>query len=133
MSIINEANEVDIKSYYNVIPNSDGNVKIIDGPFEGLIYKYGEFKLVAPKSEDEQPAMKYDFDIIHMPPDLKNMSFPDEMKNTFDQLLVSILVDMVQDNIAEEVRIDYDNTNGEGDIDESFERRVFYKIDSSVP
>ena len=133
MSILEQASEVDIKEYYTIIPDSGGAVKIVDGPFEGLIYKYGEFKLTRPKSEDEQPAMQYDFDIVEIPPDLENMRFPDEMKDTFDQLLVSILVDMVQENIAEEVRIDYDSTDGEGDIDESFERRVFYKIDSSVP
>ena len=64
--------------------------------------------------------------------EIRVVEYPDEMKESFDKLLVDILLDIVQENIAKEVRVDYDSTDGEGDIDESFERRVFYKIDNPV-
>ena len=63
MSILEQASEVDIKEYYTVIPDSGGAVKIVDGPFEGLIYKYGEFKLTRPKSEDDTLNFKTVFGI----------------------------------------------------------------------
>ena len=55
------------------------------------------------------------------------------LKESFDKLLVGILMNMVQKDVAKEVRVEHDNTDGESDIDESFERRVFYKIDNPVP
>ena len=127
----------DIKDYYHLIPDPDGDdegvVQIRLGPFTGLVYKYGDFRFKKPESEDEQPQIEYQFEVIDIPEEIRDVQYPDDMKESFDQLLVNILMDLVQDQIAEEVRVDYDGTNGEGDIDESFERRVFYKIDNPVP
>ena len=127
----------DIKDYYHLIPDPDdekeGVVQIRLGPFTGLVYKYGDFRFKKPESEDEQPQIEYQFEVIDIPEEIRDVQYPDDMKESFDQLLVNILMDLVQDQVAEEVRVDYDSTNGEGDIDESFERRVFYKIDNPVP
>ena len=71
--------------------------------------------------------------MIDIPEEIRDVQYPDDMKESFDQLLVGILMDIVQKDAEKDVRVDYDSTDGEGDLDESFERRVFYKIDSSVP
>ena len=127
----------DIKDYYRLVQDPDdgveGAVEITSGPFTGLIYKYGDFKFKKPESEDEQPTVEYYFEVLHIPEEIRNVEYPDEMKESFDQLMVNVLVDLVRDDASNDVRVDYDSTDGEGDIDESFERRVFYKIDNSVP
>ena len=127
----------DIKDYYHLIADpeddSEGAVQIRLGPFTGLVYKYGDFRFKKPESEDEQPQIEYQFEVIDIPEEIRDVQYPDDMKESFDQLLVNILMDLVQDQVAEEVRVDYDSTDGEGDTDESFERRVFYKIDNPVP
>ena len=126
----------EIKDYYKLVPdpddNEEGAIEIISGPFTGLVYKYGDFRFKKAESEDEQPTVEYHFEVIHIPEEIRDVEYPDVMKESFDKLLVDILLDIVQENIAKEVRVDYDSTDGEGDIDESFERRVFYKIDNPV-
>ena len=126
-----------ISDYYRVVqdPGDDveGAIEITSGPFSGMIYKYGDFRFKKPESEDEQPTVEYHFEVIHIPEEIRDVEYPSEMKESFDQLMVGILMDMVQKDAQREVRVDYDSTGGEGDIDESFERRVFYKIDNSVP
>ena len=63
---------------------------------------------------------------------MKDVEYPDEMEQSFHQLLGNILIDIVTKDTAKGVRVDYDDTNGEGDIDESFERRVFYENSTPV-
>ena len=126
-----------ITEYYRLVqdPNDDkeGAVELIAGPFSGLIYKYGDFKFTKAESEDDQPSIEYQFETLHIPEEIMDVQYPDDMKESFDQLMVNILIDLVQKDVAKGMRVDYDSTNGEGDIDESFERRVFYEIDDSVP
>jgi hypothetical protein len=128
--------EEDIKEYYCLVADPDddkeGAVEITGGPFTGMVYKYGDFKFNKPESEDAEPTVEYHFEVIHIPEEIRDVEYPDEMKESFDRLLVSILIDLVRDQVTQETRVDYDSTNGEGDIDESFERRVFYKINNSV-
>ena len=126
----------DIKEYYKLVKDPDhkveGAIELTAGPFAGLIYKYGDFKLKKPTSENDSPQIEYHFEVIHVPEEIRNVQYPDEMKESFDELLVKVLMDLIQEDVAKEVRVDNDSTNGEGDIDESFERRVFYKINNSV-
>ena len=126
----------EIQDYYKLVPDPDnsdeGAIEITMGPFTGMVYKYGDFRFMKPSSEDDQPTVEYQFEVIDIPEEIRDVEYPDEMKESFDKLLVDILLDIVQENIAKEVRVDYDSTDGEGDIDESFERRVFYKIDSPL-
>ena len=127
----------DISDYYELVPNpsnaEEGVVKITTGPFVGLLYKYGDFKFKRAENEDDPPSVEYHFEVIDIPEEIRDVQYPDDMKESFDQLLVGILMDIVQKDAKKDVRVDYDSTDGEGDLDESFERRVFYKIDSSVP
>lgn len=126
----------EVEKYYKLVANpkdpEDGAVEITAGPFSGMIYKYGDFKFCKAESEDEQPKVEYQFEVLHIPEEIIGVQYPDEMKDSFNDLLLSILVNMVQKDVAKEVRVEHDSTDGEGDIDESFERRVFYKINDSV-
>jgi hypothetical protein len=126
----------DIESYYTLVANpkdsDDGAIEITAGPFTGMVYKYGDFKFCKPTSENTTPKVEYKFEVLHVPEEIREVEYPQEMKDSFDQLLVNILVNMVQKDIAKEVRVEHDSTDGKGDIDESFERRVFYENDISV-
>tara|TARA_Y100000817_G_C16711906_1_gene479673 strand:- start:413 stop:817 length:405 start_codon:yes stop_codon:yes gene_type:complete len=127
----------EISDYYKLVPDPDdsveGVVEITGGPFAGLIYKYGDFRFSKPTDEDSVPRVEYQFEVIHIPEEIRDVEYPEEMKDSFDELLLSVLIDMVQKDATKDVRVDYDSTDGEGDTDESFERRVFYEIDNSVP
>ena len=126
----------DIQDYYKLVPDpkdpSEGAVEIVLGTFTVFVYNYGDFRFVKAVSEDAQPTIEYQFEVIDIPEEIRDVEYPDEMKESFDKLLVDILIDMVQKDVAKEVRVDNDNTDGESDIDETFERRVFYKLNDPV-
>ena len=108
-------------------------IEIISGPFEGLIYKYGSFKFKRPESkEEEHLRAQFTFDILYIPEEVRDVTYPDEMKESFDRLLLEVLLDIIMKKIENDKREEHDNTNGKGDIDESFERRVVYEFDNSV-
>ena len=56
--------DYDINDFYEFVPNpkdektEEKAVKIISGPFEGMIYKYGSFKFNKPEEGDEYPSVK---------------------------------------------------------------------------
>ena len=77
-------------------------------------------------------VLKYTFDVIHIPEEIIGVEYPDEMKESFDRLLAEILIDIIMKKIDNDKRVEYDNTDREGDIDESFERRVVYKFNDTV-
>ena len=132
-----ESEDYDIDDFYEFVKDpkgkdDEGAVRIISGPFEGMIYKYNNFKFSKPENKDEFPNMEYEFTVIHIPEEIIGVEYPDEMKESFDQLLAKILMNIVMKKIDDNKRVEYDNTDGESDIDESFERRVFYKINDPV-
>ena len=128
--------DINIEDYYKLVPNpnksGEGAVEITHGPFAGMVYNYGDFRFVKPETEEDKPKVEYHFEVIHIPEEIRDVEYPDDMKESFDKLLVGILMNMVQKDVAKEVRVEHDNTDGESDIDESFERRVFYKINDPV-
>ena len=106
--------------------------KISSGPFTGMVYKYGEYKFTKPQTEEDEPKVQYEFNVLHIPEEITKAQYPDEMKDSFEHLLAEILIDVVMKQIDESVRVDHDDTNGKGDIDESFERRAFCEFDNPV-
>ncbi len=129
--------ENEIEEYYELTryPDEDsetGAIRITRGPFFGLIYKYLEYKFTQVDEETGSPSVEFGFDVLDIPDEMKDVEFPDEMEQSFHQLLCDILVDIVTRDTAKSVRVDYDDTNREGDIDESFERRVFYENSTPV-
>ena len=82
----------DIQDYYKLVPDpedpSEGAVEIVLGPFTGLVYKYGDFRFVKAVSEDAQPTIEYQFEVIDIPEEIRDVEYPDEMKESFDKLLV---------------------------------------------
>ena len=67
-----------------------------------------------------------------MPEEIMNVEYPDEMKESFNKLMVGVLIDITTKDVERKARVDYDSSDGESDIDESFERRVFYETGNTV-
>jgi hypothetical protein len=128
--------KIEIDEFYaftkNPIDPDIGAIKLTRGPFEGLIYVYDEYKFSKVDEDTGQPSVKFAFNVLYVPEEVSGVDYPDEMKQEFSQLLGDILVDIVTKDTSKSVRVDYDNTNREGDIDESFERRVFYENSTPV-
>ena len=128
--------ENEIEEYYaftkNPIDPEIGAIRITRGPFEGLIYVYDEYKISKVDEDTGTPSVRFAFNVLHIPEEISGVEYPEEMRKSFSQLLGDILVDIVTKDSEKGVRVDYDDTNREGDIDESFERRAFYENSTPV-
>jgi outer membrane protease len=126
-----------IDEYYEFIKHPEdedkGAVQITRGPFLGLIYNYGEYKFTKVDEETGNPSVMFSFNVLDIPEEMVGVEYPDEMKESFSKLLGDILVDIITKDLDNKARVEYDNTDREGDIDESFERRVFYENDTPLP
>ena len=128
--------QININEYYDYIPLPEtpdkGAVRIKSGPFAGMVYTYGDYKFSKVDEDTGTPSVQFSFNVLDIPEEMVGVEYPDEMKESFSQLLGNILSDIVMDDIENSTRVNYDNTNREGDIDESFERRVFYENSTPV-
>jgi|TARA_B100001939_G_C16929941_1_gene613498 hypothetical protein len=131
-----ETNENNIKDYYRLVPNpesqDEGAIELTGGPFAGLIYKYGDFRFAKPEELDETLKVEYEFEVLHIPEEIRDVDYPEDMKDSFDQLLLSVLVDMVQEESEKEVRERHGSTDGIDNTDESSEGRVLSEEDDPV-
>tara|TARA_R110000822_G_scaffold52235_8_gene135345 strand:+ start:3278 stop:3688 length:411 start_codon:yes stop_codon:yes gene_type:complete len=131
-----EQSEGDVQDYYRMVPNpedvSEGAVELIVGPFAGLVYKYGDFRFEKPEELDQKMKVEYQFEVLHIPEEIRDVDYPDAMKESFDQLLLNILVHMVQAEADKEVRNNHVNADGNVNIDEPLEERVIHEECSSV-
>jgi hypothetical protein len=125
-----------INEYYKFIKHPEdeekGAVQLTRGPFDGLIYNYGEYKFTKVDEETGNPSVLFSFNVLDIPEEMVGVEYPDEMKESFSKLLGDILVDIISKDLDNKTRMDYENADREGDIDESFERRVFYENSTPV-
>tara|TARA_B110000211_G_scaffold204672_1_gene238318 strand:+ start:348 stop:752 length:405 start_codon:yes stop_codon:yes gene_type:complete len=126
----------DIEGYYKLVEDpkggAEGAVEITEGPFTGMVYRYGDFRVTKPESEDAQPQIEYHFEVIDIPEEIRDVVYPDEMKESFDQMLVKILIDLVQKDASKEMGINDVSANGESDINEASEGRVLHQVSDPV-
>ena len=130
-------NDAPIGEYYEFVKHPEdedkGAVQLTRGPFKGMIYNYGEYKFTKDDEELKSPSVMFSFNVLTIPEEMAGVEYPDEMKESFSKLLGDILVDIITKDLDNKARVEYDNTDREGDIDESFERRVFYENDAPLP
>ena len=105
MSSQNELTKEDydrIDSYYSILPDPDNPkndqqcVRMDVGPFKGVIFKFGKFQLAPPDAEGESTA-RYEYDILLVPPDLKDVEHTDEEGDEFEFMIGEILVKLLWD------------------------------------
>lgn len=66
------------------------------GDWAGIVYSYGEFSIIEPKDETQNPTFKFETDVIYVPERLRDVKFPDEREVELRTLLGQILFDIIQ-------------------------------------
>jgi len=89
-----------ISKNYRLVPNptnmEDANdicVEIRKGDFEGTIIKFGKLNLQATK--DEELTANYEYDILYVPEDKKDIQYTDEQGEEFESMIGDILMSFV--------------------------------------
>lgn len=86
-------------------------IKIIEGPFSDIIYKYGRFKIDNVENEVDVTAT-YEYDIILVPDELKDKQFTDEEGEQLEFLIGEILMKLLAENYEEISANLNDNSDG---------------------
>jgi len=106
-------------------------IELLYGKFAGLIYRYGRFKIEGRDNPNNNRTLNYEYDIIHIPDNIKGVEYPAEVEKEFSDLLASILMDIVNNwvisNKEETIFVkDEDVENRIDDTEKSVARRTIY-------
>ena len=98
-----------------VDPNDHGLcVQITQGPFNHVVIKYNNFKMVDKENSDGSLDCNYSYDIVLAPADIGEREISDLEGEKFEKLLGEIILEILQEQINEnETR---DNNTKKSDI-----------------
>ena len=95
-----------IKKYHSKVPDPDDKerlcVRVEKGPFAGIDVAYGRFQMADKDNDDGTSKIRFEYDMIKIPPDLKDKEFTDEMGDTFESLLGQIYIHVLNKELEKQ-------------------------------
>ena len=89
-------------------------IQITQGPFNHVVIKYNNFKMVDEENSDGSLDCNYSYDIVLAPADIGEREISDLEGEKFEKLLGEIILEILQEQINEnEIR---DNNTKKSDI-----------------
>jgi hypothetical protein len=114
MKIPTEMTPEEIKKYHSKIPDPDDKerlcVRIEKGPFAGIDVAFGRFQMADKDNDDGTSKVRFEYDMIKIPPDLKDKEFTDEMGDTFESLLGQIYIHVLNKELEKQKEESEDGT-----------------------
>ena len=114
MEIPAEMSLEQIKKYHSRVPAPDEKerlcVRIEKGPFAGIDIAYGRFQLSDKDNDDGTSKVRFEYDMIKIPPDLKDEEFSDEMGDAFESLLGQIYIHILNKELEKQKEESEDGT-----------------------
>ena len=106
MKIPTEMTPEEIKKYYSKVPDPDEKerlcVRIEKGPFAGLDVAFGRFQMADKDNDDGTSKVRFEYDIVTIPPEFKNKEFTDEIGDTFESLLGQIYIHVLNKELEKQ-------------------------------
>ena len=91
MKIPTEMTPEEIKKYHSKVPDPDDKerlcVRIEKGSFAGIDVAFGRFQMADKDNDDGTSKVRFEYDMIKIPPDLVDKEFSDEEGDAFESLL----------------------------------------------
>ena len=95
-----------IKEYHSKVPDPDEKerlcVRIEKGPFAGIDIAYGRFQMADKDNDDGTSKVRFEYDMIKIPPDLKDKEFSDEEGDAFESLLGQIYIHVLNKELEKQ-------------------------------
>ena len=114
MEIPAEMSLEQIKKYHSRVPDPDEKerlcVRIEKGPFAGIDVAFGRFQMADKDNDDGTSKVRFEYDMIKIPPDLKDKEFSDEMGDTFESLLGQIYIHILNKELEKQKEESEDGT-----------------------
>ena len=103
-----------IKNYHSVFPDPDEKdrycIRIERGPFAGIDVAFGRFQMADKDNDDGTSKVRFEYDMIKIPPDLKDKEFTDEMGDAFESLLGQIYIHVLNKELEKQKEESEDGT-----------------------
>ena len=124
-----------IEDFYKFSPDPKNKgseswcVELIKGPFEGLLYRYGKYKL-----NKDDLKLVFDYEVLYIPEEIIGIDFSDDMKSSFDKLLTEILLDLLDKNVQQIDKkvVQDDDENRKNNINGASKERLVYESNNSI-
>jgi len=95
-----------IKEYHSRVPDPDEKerlcVRIEKGPFAGIDVAYGRFQMAEKDNDDGTSKVRFEYDMIKIPPDLTDKEFSDEEGDAFESLLGQIYIHVLNKELEKQ-------------------------------
>ena len=106
MEITQEMSPATLKKYHSVFPDPDEKerlcVRIERGPFAGIDVAFGRFQMAEKDNDDGTSKVRFEYDMIKIPPDLKDKEFLDEEGDAFESLLGQIYIHVLNKELEKQ-------------------------------
>jgi hypothetical protein len=105
----NDKDYQELRSCYEMVPHRDDPatrwmIRIIKGPYEGLVYSYGKFRLKE-NTEEDRLHCEYQYEILEVPDQLKEHPLDEDEKKVFESYIGMIVCQVLQDYWASEEKV----------------------------
>ena len=128
---------LDMSNQYEFVEHPDDHkaeyrcIKLLQGEFAGLIYRYGRSKIGKRDNPDSSRSINFEYDIIKIPDHVEGVIYPSEKEKAFFDLLANILIDImnrwVDNNKEETIYVKDDDVEiRDDDTEKSIARRTIY-------
>ena len=112
MENLMEMTPIQIKEYHSVFPDPDEKdrlcVRIEKGPFAGLGIAYGKFQLSDKENDDGTTKVRYEYDMIEIPPDLKDKEFSDDEGEMLESILGQVYIHILNEELEQQKEVSED-------------------------
>ena len=106
MEIPAEMTPEQIKKYHSKVPDPDDKerlcVRIEKGSFAGIDVAFGRFQMADKDNDDGTSKVRFEYDMIKIPPDLKDKEFSDEEGDAFESLLGQIYIHVLNKELEKQ-------------------------------
>lgn len=91
------------------------SIKVLQKPYNGIIYTYGKVKVSEPEKENENATLTFDYRVDEVPPIFGKTKEEIENDQDFSNFIGDILVEILEDSV------DHDRSSDDNTSDDSKE------------
>ena len=112
MENLTEMTQIQIKEYHSVFPDPDEKdrlcIRIEKGPFAGLGIAYGKFQLSDKENDDGTTKVRYEYDMIEIPPDMKDTEFSNDDGEMLECILGQVYIHILNEELEQQKEVSED-------------------------
>lgn len=102
---LNDKEIARVRNFYKLVPHPTKPedrkqicFEVQKGPFIGCLIQFGKVQIMKDEDDEDQVKAQYEYDIIHIPDDIKDVEFTDEEGQELEDMIGDILMVLLNDS-----------------------------------